>query len=264
MHNLNVAVLIIASASGVLQAADPWIGTWRIVPNKTRLDPASWFRIGADGDGFRYVTSGGLSYRANFDGKEYPVMGSSAFDAMKWRRIDARTVEGTRMKEGKPIGIETHVSSPDGQTRTATLKGTSETGDTFQSVSVYKRTAGDPSPVNPLLGEWEAEPSMNQSDFAPFRFEGVDGGLRYFTGATTLYTVKYDGNSTVSSNPVFDEVSLRRIDDRTIEITQKKNGKVVTTWRYEAAPDGKTLNGTGFRVDAVGRTITTTNVSERQ
>ena len=263
MRIINIAVLIMVSAA-VLQAADPWIGTWRILPSKTRLDPPSWFRIEADGDGFRYATSGGLSYRASFDGKEYPVSGSSTFDTMKWLRIDARTVEGTRMKAGKAVGIETHVSSPDGQTRTATLKGTSETGDTFQSVSVYKRTAGDPSAVNPLLGEWEVEPAMNQSDFAPFRFEGVDGGLRYVTGATTLYTVSYDSASAVSSNQVFDEVSLRRINDRTIELVQKKNGKVVITWRYEVAPEGKTLNGTGIRVDAVGRTITTTNVSERQ
>ena len=260
-----ISLLLLLTVS-TLRAADPWVGTWKSVPSKMRVDPPSWFHIVIDGDGFRYSTSGGLSYRASLNGKEYPVSGSSTYNAIKWRRIDSHTVEATRLKDGDAIGIETHISSPNGHTRTATLKGTRNSGGTFEIVTVYVRTGGDTSPSNPLVGEWEIDTSKNdQTDSATFRFDAIDGGVTFSSGATPLYTAKFNGgDSRVDGIAVFDAVSLRRVDERTIEITQKKRGNIVSTWKYEVSPDGKTLMGTGKRIDNLGRTVTTTTVSERQ
>ena len=61
------------------------------------------------------------------------------------------------------------------------------------------------------------------------------------------YTGKYDGKDyPMTGNPGADMQSLERVNPNTVEITRKKDGKVVNTATNVVSPDGKT------------RTLTTT------
>src|SRR5712691_3814595 len=54
--------------------------------------------------------------------------------------------------------------------------------------------------------------------------------------------VKADGqDQKVSGHPYYDMVSIKVVDDRTIEETDKKNGKVVATSKTSLSADGNTL-----------------------
>ncbi len=54
--------------------------------------------------------------------------------------------------------------------------------------------------------------------------------------------VKADGqDQKVSGHPYYDMVSIKVVDDRTIEETHKKNGKTVATSKTWVSPDGNTL-----------------------
>jgi hypothetical protein len=55
--------------------------------------------------------------------------------------------------------------------------------------------------------------------------------------------VKADGEDhPVKGNPYYDSVSIKVVDDRTIEEIDKKNGKTVTTSKTVVSQDGKTAN----------------------
>jgi hypothetical protein len=49
--------------------------------------------------------------------------------------------------------------------------------------------------------------------------------------------------------------SVRRIDDRTVEVTLKTNGKVLNTIRSVLSPDGKTRTDTLVGTNGQGQTI---------
>lgn len=66
------------------------------------------------------------------------------------------------------------------------------------------------------------------------------------SGETHLdFTAKMNGHDTaVPSNPAFDQVELRRINKRQVEVTEKKNGSVVATIRDRLSNDEKELTVT--------------------
>jgi len=70
------------------------------------------------------------------------------------------------------------------------------------------------------------------------------------------WTGKYDGKDyPVTGNSVEDSRSLKKINDRTLALTMKKDGKVTGTGRIVLAPDGKSRTVTTTRTDAKGKTI---------
>jgi hypothetical protein len=56
------------------------------------------------------------------DGKPHPVTGFPAYDASTYTRVDAHTINYTRMKDGKVVQTGTAVTSPDGKMFTSTFK----------------------------------------------------------------------------------------------------------------------------------------------
>jgi ribosomal protein S18 len=79
------------------------------------------------------------------------------------------------------------------------------------------------------------------------------------------YTAKYDGKDyPVSGSENFDTITLRQINDHTVQATLKKSGKVVSTARRTVAKDGKvmTLKITG--TNAKGQKMKNAAVYEKQ
>ncbi len=87
------------------------------------------------------------------------------------------------------------------------------------------------------------------------------------TGAPimTQYTAQYDGKDypyTGSQN--VDTVSFKRIDARTIERTNKKGDKVLTTSTQVVSQDGKTITATTKGTNAQGQAVDNVTVWEKQ
>ena len=78
-------------------------------------------------------------WTGKFDGKDYPVTGDANSDARAYKKIDDHTVEVTVKKGGRVVISGRVVVSPDGKTRTADVKGTSPSGEKFQTTAVYDR-----------------------------------------------------------------------------------------------------------------------------
>jgi len=79
------------------------------------------------------------------------------------------------------------------------------------------------------------------------------------------YTGSYDGKDfPTSGNPDADTMSLKRIDASTVEATQKKAGKVVSTSTRVISKDGKVLTIKGKGTNAKGEKFQNTMVFDKQ
>jgi hypothetical protein len=84
--------------------------------------------------------------------------------------------------------------------------------------------------------------------------------------STTTYTANFDGKDYPLTGSALgaDKLSLKRIDARTTERTDKKDGKVVLTLRRVVSQDGKTMTVTGKGTNPEGKPINNVVVFEKQ
>jgi hypothetical protein len=68
----------------------------------------------------------------------------------------------------------------------------------------------------------------------------------------------------VTGSPNADSISLKKINDHTIETSPKKDGKPMTTSRSIVSKDGKTRTTTQKGKNAKGEDVHNTTVSIRQ
>lgn len=121
--------------------SNPLIGVWKFNTAKSTFShgdkPLSLIiTVTADGEnGIRYSsknklvngTSGGASYAAKFDGKDYEVTGSPSYDHVSIRRINERTFQ-IQMKKGTKLAVDTtYTVSADG--KSLNRKGTASYGE---------------------------------------------------------------------------------------------------------------------------------------
>jgi hypothetical protein len=79
------------------------------------------------------------------------------------------------------------------------------------------------------------------------------------------WTAKFDGKDyPVKGDPGRDAVSVKKIDDYTLEITNKKAGKVMSTIRAEYSHDGKSRTETTTGTNAQGQKIENVTVWAKQ
>jgi hypothetical protein len=77
-----------------------------------------------------------IAFEVVEDGKPHPVKGFPLYDASAYTRVDAHTVNYTRMKDGKVVQTGTGVTSADGKMYTTTF---TNTANGQQTVQVYEK-----------------------------------------------------------------------------------------------------------------------------
>jgi hypothetical protein len=80
------------------------------------------------------------------------------------------------------------------------------------------------------------------------------------------YTSNLDGAdaAVTGNNPNADTIAVKRIDANTLEVVNKKGGKVTTTQRNVVSADGKTRTVTTSGTDAQGQKVNNVAVFEKQ
>jgi hypothetical protein len=132
---------------------------------------------------------------------------------------------------------------------------------------------------NPRIGTWKL--NVEKSKYSPgpapqsttMKIEASGDGEKATTegvnaagtATKTQYTASFDGKDyplTGSQNA--DTVSLKRIDARTMERTDKKGEKVVATSTRVVSEDGKTMTVTTKGTNAQGQAVDNVSVWEKQ
>ena len=83
---------------------------------------------------------------------------------------------------------------------------------------------------------------------------------------TVTYTANFDGKDYPLTGSALgaDKVSLKRIDARTTERVDKKDGKAVVTIKRVVSADGKTMTATAKGTNAEGKPMNNVAVFEKQ
>ena len=132
---------------------------------------------------------------------------------------------------------------------------------------------------DPRIGTWKL--NVAKSTFSPgpaprsntLKIEASGQGEKLTTegvnaegGRTALqYTANYDGKDYPLAGVLnANTVSLKRIDARTTERTDKKDGKVTVTLTRVVSQDGKTMTVTTKSTNAQGQTVNNVAVWEKQ
>jgi hypothetical protein len=135
-------------ATTLAQSSDPLVGTWKLNVEKSKGAKSGTSKIEAAGQGVKFTvdlvaadgTASQWGFTANYDGKDYPVTGTSPYgNVVTLTRVDAKTVRITSKQNGKVLVTSTIVLSADGKTRTTTSKGTDVKGQPVDVVSFYEK-----------------------------------------------------------------------------------------------------------------------------
>jgi hypothetical protein len=73
-------------------------------------------------------------------------------------------------------------------------------------------------------------------------YQGTSDGLKSSSSTGQGFDAKFDGNDyPITGDPGHSLISLRRVDDHTIESTVKRQDKVVRVVRRTVSSDGRTM-----------------------
>jgi hypothetical protein len=149
---LSMIVIALATLQPAPQTSDPQLGTWTLNLAKSTFHPgpapqSMIRRFEKTDDGIKYtsdtVDAAGKSihveYIANFDGGDYPLVGSRQAETIALKRVDAYTLEVTQKRNGKVVIIGTRVISKDGRIATVKNKGTDADGQAIDNVLVFEK-----------------------------------------------------------------------------------------------------------------------------
>jgi hypothetical protein len=93
----------------------------------------------------------------------------------------------------------------------------------------------------------------------------VDGTGSDGTPTHNEWTGKFDGKDyPVTGDPSSDARSYKMVDERTLELTGKKDGKVTTTGRITVSANGKRRTVSTSGTDSKGKKVKSTAVYDRQ
>jgi hypothetical protein len=149
MRSFRRVIVMLLWSICLFAAESPFSGTWKLNPAKGRpiqpLPRSAVAHIEVDGDNFNFsqeIDANGrttnVAYHANFDGKDYPIMGDPNADTVSIQRLNDRKLHFTFRKRGKVILTIDATVSRDAETATLTYTDYSE-GKPHNGSAIYER-----------------------------------------------------------------------------------------------------------------------------
>jgi hypothetical protein len=124
--------------------------------------------------------------------------------------------------------------------------------------------------LNLAKSKYDPGPPPNGPNFS--NIDAIDGGLKFTNDGVNAegkptrneFSGRLDGkDNPVKGDPNRDTAALKKIDDHSMEIINKKAGKVTTTTRAVFSHDGKTRTQTTQGTNAQGIKVNNTLVFEK-
>jgi hypothetical protein len=234
---LSMATLCAATA---MQGQAVFNGTWRTDLSKAKFSEKPFIFYTSQGWFHCETCTPTLVVQA--DGQDHAVTGH-ALDTFNITLVDQRTLHLVGKKGDKTVVDQTCTVSADGKTLTEKDTDYPMSGDKpVTSESTFRRDGKLPPGVHATSGRWialKASADVNGL-LTTYKVNGNEITMTDPTGDS--YTAKVDGSDAPVKGAVgWDTVSLKLINDHTIEETDKFNGKVIDVATMTVAANGKTM-----------------------
>jgi hypothetical protein len=232
---------MLLACAGASLAQSPFDGTWKTDLSKTKYDSKPFNVYIAQG--WYHCESCTPSYAIKADGTDQPVP-EQGIDTVSVKVVDDKSISFVSKKNQKVVWEATVTVSADG--KTATEKGAYYPPNSDKPsnwVDTLKRSGTLASGVHAVSGQWLAVNSATSDEKSVFNSYKTNGDELTYTGPHGVtYTAKYDGNEyPVKGSYGADIVSLKRLNERSFEETDKLKGKVNAVYTLTVSNDGKTL-----------------------
>jgi hypothetical protein len=236
-------VLFVASTiltPAVLFAQSPFDGSWRTDMAKSTVSPKP--NVFTLSGGMYDCSSCSPTISVKADGQGQPVMGQE-YDTISVREIDPKSIEIKTMKNGKPVFEQTRTVSDDGSTLMVKTTYHPPAGDAAVTSEVTGTRVGEaPAGAHASSGSWQISKISQSENGLVTTYKSNGDELTMSTPNGEGYTAKLDGNDyPVTGEYFYNTVSLKRVDDRTIDETDKRDGQVVDTSTITISADGNTM-----------------------
>ena len=238
MRKLFLTLAVMAPAA--LFAQSPFDGTW-----KTNLDQAKFspkpitFSVN---NGMYDCSSCAPKIDVRADGQDQPVSGQ-AYDTIAVKEVNPHTISVVTKKNGKTSLEQTRTASDDG--KTLTVKSTSHPPDSTQPVmseATLERLGKAPAGANATSGSWRIKKVSEAENGLLETYKGSGTELTWSTPAGETWTATMDGKEyPVKGSNAFDTVSLKQINDNTIQASYKRGGQLIEVDKISISADGKKL-----------------------
>jgi hypothetical protein len=237
---LFLSPVLLLLAPGSLFGQSPFEGTWRTNMDQAKISPKPV--VFSLNNGMYDCTSCSPKIHVKADGQDQSVTGQP-YDTISVREVDPKSIEVTAKKKGKTVWEQSRTVSDDGNTQTVKTTIYPENSDQTVTAEVTSTRVGKAlAGANETSGSWRINKIKESENglTTTYKMSGDELSMSTPTGAS--YTAKLDGkNYPVKGAYGYDAVSLKRVDERTIEETDKREGKVVNVVKMSVAPDGKKM-----------------------
>lgn len=250
----QLLLVVFLATSSVSAANDPFIGKWKVNPSKSKLiDEMKVEAAGPNTFKLTFTGGAGESETIAANGTDQPglngttlsvtVKGPNSWEVV--RKMKGRTLisaHWTLSEDGKTLNDAFTQYLPDGMTL---FSQPLPDGSALFLPYVYERTAGNSG----FPGTWDSESAKVTAGIElqvqPYERDGLSFKR---SDEKTVQRIKLDGNDYPDADPNGGDkgtaYSGRRVNERSLEITEKLKGKVTATRQIELSTDLKTLTVT--------------------
>ncbi len=227
-------------SSSALNAQAVFNGTWRADLSKAKFSPKPF--IFYTSQGWFHCDSCTPVLVVQADGQDHAVTGF-ALDTFSITLVDQRTIHVLGKKGGNTAFDQTCTVSADGKTLTVKETDYPMNGEKpVTSESTSRRDGTLPSGVHATSGKWIAVKASGSENglLTTYKVSGNEITMTDPTGDS--YTAKLDSSDApVKGAYGWDAVSLKLINDHTVEETDKFNSKVIAVSQMTVSANGRTM-----------------------
>ena len=218
----------------------PFDGTWKTDMAASKLSHKPY--VFAVKDGMYDCESCAPKINVKADGQDQPVTGQP-YDTLAVKDTNPNTMQTTGKKGGKPTFEQTRTLSQDGNTLTvATTSYPADGSPSFKTESKFTRVSKGPAGSDAISGSWRIENVNEDTAGLTTTWKVAGNTVSMSTPTGENFEAQFDGKeSPVKGIYANETVSLKKLGDRSVEVTYKRDGKVYSVNKITVSPDGKKM-----------------------
>jgi len=242
MRTVSVLAFVgLLSLSSLCAAQRAFDGTWR--PDPQIYSPTRKPDVLDLANGTYACRTCTPPYKIKADGHDQPISGNPDYETLSISVVGPRSVRKIGKKGGHTVVESEMVVSDDGQklTERQTIYFVAPRLIEFTTHSL--RVAAGSGGAHPISGTWRMTDGdvTNHAEDTIFKVTG--NVLEMSDRMGRSFAAKLDGTEApYNGSEEFTSVSLKLLDDHTIEESDRRSGKVVNISRWSVSSDGKTMH----------------------
>jgi hypothetical protein len=235
MKNLLFVASLLLPA--MMFAQSPFDGTWKTDMSASKLSqkPSVW----SLNHGMYECETCAPKVKVKADGQDQPVTGQT-YDTLAVQVVDANTVHLTTKKAGRTMSDQMRKVSLDGKMMKASATNYPADGSQpFKTEVSFARVSEGTGGSNAIAGSWRIQSINEDAAGRTTTWKGTADGLSMSTPTGVSWDAKFDGKEyPVKGSDANETVSVKKLSDRSVEVTEKHDGKLFEVDKITVSPDG--------------------------